>query len=130
MTRNESNAAKDLLLVDSTRDDAEDAAGISLIEEDRERLVRMIGHELRSPLSAISLGIDLVQRDSPPKAWILARMKHSVERMDRLIDELLRAARADEDEPVARREARFLRLRLLERLEDRPPREGEKGGRP
>ena len=89
MTRYPANVAR---ILTPPRDDNEEAR----IAEEREIFLRTIGHELRSPLTAISLGIDLVQRDSSSKERILALMKSTVGRMDRLIEELLSFARNGE----------------------------------
>ena len=106
MTRNRSYAARSL------------APAEPRIDEERDTLLRAIGHELRSPLTAMSLGIDLVQRDSPSKARILATMKWTVQRMDRLIEELLLHARGDMGDAVTTREAVAVHVRLLKG--DRP----------
>ncbi|MCY7340988.1 MAG: HAMP domain-containing histidine kinase [Pseudonocardia sp.] len=53
-------------------------------------------HELRSPLSTIVAGLDLVRgRDGPDTARIAA-MRADAERLTRLVDDLLLLARADE----------------------------------
>ncbi len=49
-----------------------------------------LGHDLRVPLSAISMGIQLVQRDVPTKAQLLSSMLLMVTRMNRLIDQFVR----------------------------------------
>jgi sigma-B regulation protein RsbU (phosphoserine phosphatase) len=123
MRRNQSNVAISLA-------SAGDRAELLLIEEEREMLLRAIGHELRSPLTAISLGIHLVQRDSSSKTRILAMMKSTVQRMDRLIEELLRFARGDTGEAVAKREAVSFQVAMLKRRQARAPRDDEQGERP
>ena len=89
MTRYPANVAR---MFTPPRDDSEEAR----LATEREMFLRAIGHDLRSPLTAISLGIDLVQRDSSSKERILALMKSTVGRMDRLIEELLSFARNGE----------------------------------
>src|SRR2546421_4055261 len=120
MMRNQSNAARSL---------APGHTEQARIEEERELLLRAVGHELRSPLTAISLGIDLMQRDSPSKARILTVMKSTVQRMDRLIDELLRFACSDAGEATPQREGVSFHVRLLKHREGSRPRDEEKGGR-
>jgi hypothetical protein len=46
------------------------------------------------------MGIQLVQREVPAKAEILAAMRLTVQRMDRLIDELLPSAHSVPDEGI------------------------------
>ena len=58
------------------------------------------GHDLRMLLSAISMGVQLAQRDVPEKAKILSAMRSTLQRMNRLIDQLLRFARSGTGELV------------------------------
>jgi signal transduction histidine kinase len=71
-----------------------------------ERDVRLgeLGHDLRDPLNTISTGIQLVQRGVPAKAEVLSAMQLTVQRMDRLIDELMPFARSGTGELVLKRE--------------------------
>jgi sigma-B regulation protein RsbU (phosphoserine phosphatase) len=73
-------------------------------EEKREARLGELGHDLRLPLSAISMGIQLVQRDVPEKGRILSSMHALVQRMDRLIHQLLRVAGSGTGELVLKRE--------------------------
>ncbi len=73
-------------------------------EEQRDVRLGELGHDLRVPLSALSMGIQLVQRDVPAKAEILSKMLVTVKRMNRLIDQLLISARSSSGELVLNRE--------------------------
>jgi signal transduction histidine kinase len=73
-------------------------------EEQRDVRLGELGHDLREPLNAISTGIQLVQREVPAKAEVLSAMRFTVQRMDRLIDELLPFARSGSGELVLKRE--------------------------
>ncbi len=73
-------------------------------EEERDVRLGELGHDLRVPLSAISMGIQLVQRDVPAKAEILSKMLVTVKRMNRLIDQLLLSARSSTSELVLNHE--------------------------
>ena len=58
----------------------------------RERFIGILGHDLRSPLTAIGAGASLILRhkDSPdPVLAASARITHSAERMARMISDLL-----------------------------------------
>lgn len=58
----------------------------------RERFIGILGHDLRSPLNAILLGADALQRDpdlSPPNAQMAALMASSAQRMSHMIGETL-----------------------------------------
>jgi sigma-B regulation protein RsbU (phosphoserine phosphatase) len=73
---------------------------------DKERDARLeeLGHDLRMPLGAISMGVQLLQRDLPAKAEILSAMQLTLQRMYRLIDQLLGFARSGTGERVLNRE--------------------------
>ncbi len=73
-------------------------------EEERDARLGELGHDLREPLNAISTGIQLVERGVPAKAEILSAMRFTVQRMDRLIDQLLPFARSGSGELVLKRE--------------------------
>jgi signal transduction histidine kinase len=73
-------------------------------EQERDFHLGELGHDLRVPLSALSMGIELVQRDAPSKAEILSTMQHTAKAMDRLIERLVRSARAGKGEVRLRRE--------------------------
>ncbi|MFF5229562.1 sensor histidine kinase [Dactylosporangium sp. NPDC000521] len=70
------------------------------------RFVADASHELRSPLSTIHAGLDLLAAaDLPPAAGVhVTRMRHESARMARLIADLLLLARIDESGPQLRRE--------------------------
>jgi signal transduction histidine kinase len=63
-----------------------------------------LGHELRMPLNALSMGIGLFQENAPVGDRVLSSMRSAVERMDRLIDQHLSCASNDTDELVLKRE--------------------------
>lgn len=61
----------------------------------REQFIAVLGHDLRNPLAAIQAGVGMLQKGSRPKQEpaILRQMQHSVDRMARLIDNILDFAR-------------------------------------
>jgi signal transduction histidine kinase len=61
----------------------------------REQFIAVLGHDLRNPLAAIQAGIGMLQKGGRPKQEpaILRQMQHSVDRMARLIDNILDFAR-------------------------------------
>jgi signal transduction histidine kinase len=73
-------------------------------EKERDVRIGELGHDLRMPLNTISMGINLVQRNVPEKAQILLAMQFTVQRMDRLIDQLLSFARSGTGRLVLKRE--------------------------
>ncbi|GAA3214361.1 sensor histidine kinase [Dactylosporangium siamense] len=79
---------------------------IEAATEAQRRFVADASHELRSPLSTIHAGLDLLgSTDLPPSAGThVTRMRHESARMARLIADLLLLARVDESGPQLRRE--------------------------
>ncbi len=84
--------------------------------EERERSIEfqqyvmgIVGHDLRNPLAAISMGCDLLKheaRDNAPIANIAERLGSSASRMQRIVEQLLDVTRArlGSGIPVDRRE--------------------------
>jgi signal transduction histidine kinase len=80
------------------------------LEQARDRLVRasqekselmhMVAHDLRSPLTAMQLGVELLQRDppmtGPTLASVLVRLRESAGQMARLINDLLSTQNMEE----------------------------------
>ncbi len=73
-------------------------------DEERDARLGELGHDLREPLNAISTGIQLVERGVPAKAQVLSAMRFTVQRIDRMIDQLLPLARSGSGELVLKRE--------------------------
>ena len=73
----------------------------SLIEA-QTRLVRDVSHELRSPLARLSVALELARRESSPQATAaLDRMQRESERLNGLIERLLKLARLESGQPAA-----------------------------
>lgn len=60
----------------------------------QERFMAVLGHDLRNPLGAISMGIDLLKREVSGEDKTLKRMASSSQRMARMIDQLLDLTRS------------------------------------
>jgi len=86
---NRSNAATRLAFPPGLSGDDDTTRGYPDPEEEREMLLSVMAHNLRGPLSTMSICIELVRRDVRSKARILAVMESTVQRMDRLIGDLL-----------------------------------------
>ena len=74
--------------VQDARQAAKDAA------DDRKRLVDIVAHDLRSPLHTILLGLDLIKVERGHERYI-STIAHATERMQRLVNDLLDAAREE-----------------------------------
>jgi two-component system, OmpR family, sensor kinase len=64
-----------------------------------------VSHELRSPLARLQLILELARQEGPEGAAQLARAEHEIDRLDRLIGELLALSRMEADLPGMAREA-------------------------
>lgn len=63
-------------------------------EAERDMLIGALGHDLRSPLASIALGVALMTRhEDPAVAQTAARLVNSASRMERMIQDLLSFAR-------------------------------------
>lgn len=92
----------------------------------RKELLDIVSHDLRAPLSTITLGLDVL-REQHGELEHLPRVERAAERMARLIDDLLDAARAESAglalDPQ-RCEARALIVAAVEQFADRAGRDG------
>ena len=72
----------------------------SLAERDRERALMLAGisHDLRTPLSKLWLGIEILREQSDPE--VLAQMTRSVQAADRIIEQFISFARGDATEQL------------------------------
>jgi sigma-B regulation protein RsbU (phosphoserine phosphatase) len=71
------------------------AEGLLSVQKDRalfaEQMVGIVSHDLRSPLNALTLGVDLLSRSGPSReqSMVLENLGRSIRRARRLIDDLL-----------------------------------------
>ena len=78
------------------------AERIEALVEDRQRLLRDISHELRSPLARLSIALELARLKAGAAATPpLDRIELEAQRLNELIGELLSLARTDTPEPQA-----------------------------
>lgn len=84
-------SAEDRLLLRSTADRAAAFIAQKRTAEDRELLLHVLAHDLRSPLNSMVLGVRLLGRQqpvSPEVAHTVERVLSSADRMDRLIADM------------------------------------------
>ena len=65
------------------------------LNRDRERLFHDISHEIRSPLARLQVALGIVRRSPARIDGLLPQLEADIERMDRLVDEILMLARID-----------------------------------
>jgi light-regulated signal transduction histidine kinase (bacteriophytochrome) len=68
--------------------------------DQKERLLEMVSHDLKNPLHSVMVGVTLVQKTLPPEALdkasiVLRGMQRSIQSMGNLINDLLSIARVD-----------------------------------
>ena len=68
-------------------------------EQQNERLMSDVSHELRSPLARLTALIDTIQRHPDEVGELSAQIKNEVSLMGRLIDDVLESSRFDTPEP-------------------------------
>jgi two-component system sensor histidine kinase CpxA len=76
------------------RDFNQMATRIETLLRTQQRLIADVSHELRSPITRLSLALGLLRRESAP-ATSLARMEREVERLKALVDQLLTLSRLE-----------------------------------
>ena len=93
------------------------ARDLRALLESRERLLRDVSHELRSPLARMRLAIGLAQRPDADTRAQLARLETEIGRLDALIGGILDVSRLDSGERLLAREPLDLAM-LIQRLVD------------
>ncbi|MBA3464621.1 MAG: response regulator [Deltaproteobacteria bacterium] len=61
-----------------------------------EEMLGIVGHDLRTPLGAIHLGLEMLEMQGPPaqSSGVLARVQRSAQRMSTIVEQLLDVTRA------------------------------------
>ena len=77
---------------------ARDITAARHLEQLRDDLVSMVGHDLRSPLTVIVGYLDLLSTDLPAEVRLeaIASARANADRLDAMLDDLLEAARAEQ----------------------------------
>jgi signal transduction histidine kinase len=70
---------------------------LSALIDARQRLLRDLSHELRSPLARMEMAIGLARQDRASTPEQFERVQREIERLDRLIGHILEYARLDRD---------------------------------
>jgi two-component system, OmpR family, phosphate regulon sensor histidine kinase PhoR len=71
------------------------------LEREREHLLHIVSHDLKTPLTTVKMLAQLAQRRLRPErlseAELVARIERAINRMDRMVDDLVDTARLDAD---------------------------------
>ena len=66
------------------------------LNSERERLFHDISHEIRSPLARLQVALGIVRRSPARIDGLLPQLEADIEKMDKLVDEILMLARIDQ----------------------------------
>jgi len=91
-------------IADLARDFDRMAERLQEMLESRERLLRDVSHELRSPLSRLAVALELARNAPPGETEALDRIELEAGRLNELIGELLTLTRLGEEQGSRRRE--------------------------
>jgi two-component system sensor histidine kinase CpxA len=69
------------------------AEQLETLVNNKERLLRNVSHELRSPLTRLQISLALARRKTPDAEAEHARIEREIERLDELIGEIIRFSR-------------------------------------
>ena len=69
------------------------AEQLEALISDKERLLRDVSHELRSPLTRLQLSLALARRKSPDAEAEHSRIEREIERLDQMVGEIIRFSR-------------------------------------
>lgn len=100
---------------------------VQALLESRQRLMRDVSHELRSPLARLQALISIArQKQDGPEPVPLDRMERELERLDELIGEILSYARLEAKDDIARRPTDL--IDLIQNIVDDTEVEGQEAG--
>ncbi len=89
------------------------AARLQKLVESQRRLLHDVSHEMRAPLARLQVAADLMERSPQQRAELTARLHADIERMNRLVNELLTLARLETGNTIGQPE----RIQLHELLD-------------
>ena len=89
------------------------AVRLQTLVESQRRLLHDVSHEMRAPLARLQVAADLMERTPQRQAELTTQLHADIERMNRLVDELLTLARLESGNTVGQSE----RIRLHELLD-------------
>lgn len=84
------------------------AARLQTLVESQRRLLHDVSHEMRAPLARLQVAADLMERTPQRQAELTVQLHADIERMNRLVDELLTLARLETGNKVGQTERIFL----------------------
>lgn len=98
-----------------------DISGLKEVERMKDDFVSNVSHELRTPISSLKLYHGLVQRNPRQRDIYLQRMEREIDRLNVIVEDLLRLSRLEQGRVLTERGPADLRPLLAQHVTDRRP---------
>lgn len=98
-----------------------DISGLKEVERMKEAFVSNVSHELRTPISSLKLYHGLLQHDPRKQAVYMQRMEREIDRLNVIIEDLLRLSRLEQGRVVMHTTPGDLRELVVQHVTDRRP---------
>lgn len=98
-----------------------DISGLKEVERMKDAFVSNVSHELRTPISSLKLYHGLLQRDAPRRELYLQRMGREIDRLNVIVEDLLRLSRLEQGRVHLETAAADLHHLVAQHVTDRRP---------
>lgn len=98
-----------------------DISGLKEVERMKDAFVSNVSHELRTPISSLKLYHGLLQRDPPRREIYMQRMEREIDRLNVIIEDLLRLSRLEQGRVTLQMQPGDLRQLVSQHVTDRGP---------
>ncbi len=98
-----------------------DISALKEVERMKDAFVSNVSHELRTPITSLKLNYELLMRNPAGRAVYMDRIAREIERLNTIIEDLLRLSRLDQDSVVLAVAAIDLNALASDYVSDRTP---------
>jgi two-component system phosphate regulon sensor histidine kinase PhoR len=98
-----------------------DISALKEVERMKDAFVSNVSHELRTPITSLKLNYELLLRNPTSRAVYMGRIAREIERLNTIIEDLLRLSRLDQDSVVLDMAALDLNALASDYVSDRTP---------
>lgn len=98
-----------------------DISGLKEVERMKDAFVSNVSHELRTPISSLKLYHGLLQRNTPKRAVYMQRIEREIDRLNVIIEDLLRLSRLEQGRVNLQIHPADLRRLVRQHVTDRRP---------
>jgi len=98
-----------------------DVTTLKEVERMKDEFVSNVSHELRTPITSIKVNYSLMQRDPQRLNIYMERLEREINRLNLLIEDLLRLSRLDQGREELKRAPLNLRALAMQFVDDRVP---------